>query len=75
MTTDRMREISVTNRHPRLKLDRRALVRAIHHLDEARAIRSAGVRLRHVRRAGELLGDSLREGPKVVAVRTLRSAR
>ncbi|MBC8010398.1 MAG: rRNA maturation RNase YbeY [Burkholderiales bacterium] len=28
-----MREISITNRHPRLRLDRRALVRAIHHLD------------------------------------------
>ncbi len=28
-----MREISVANRHPRLRLDRRALIRAIHHLD------------------------------------------
>ncbi len=28
-----MREIAVTNRHPRLRLDRRALVRAIRHLD------------------------------------------
>lgn len=28
-----MREISVTNRHPRLRLDRRALLRAIDHLD------------------------------------------
>lgn len=33
MTIDRMREISVTNRHPRLSLDRRALVNAIRHLD------------------------------------------
>lgn len=28
-----MREIAVANRHPRLRLDRRALIRAIHHLD------------------------------------------
>ena len=28
-----MREIAITNRHPRLRLDRRALVRAIEHLD------------------------------------------
>lgn len=28
-----MREIAVANRHPRLRLDRRALVRALHHLD------------------------------------------
>jgi probable rRNA maturation factor len=28
-----MREIAVTNRHPRLRLDRRALIRAIEHLD------------------------------------------
>lgn len=33
MTHDRMREISVTNRHPRLVLDRHALVAAIRHLD------------------------------------------
>jgi len=46
-------------------------VRQIHDLDEARAHRSAGRRLDAVRRAGERLGDDLREGPKVVAVRTL----
>lgn len=46
-------------------------VRVVHDLDEARAIRSAGPRLRAVRRAAERLGDDLREGPKVVAVRTL----
>lgn len=28
-----MREIAIANRHPRLRLDRRALVRAVHHLD------------------------------------------
>lgn len=28
-----MREIAVTNRHPRLRLDRRALAKAIEHLD------------------------------------------
>lgn len=28
-----MREIAIANRHPRLRLDRRAVVRAIHHLD------------------------------------------
>jgi len=28
-----MREISITNRHPRLRFNRRALVNAIHHLD------------------------------------------
>ncbi len=46
-------------------------VRAIHHLDEARSIRSAGRRLEEVRRAAERLGDELRDGPKVIAVRTI----
>lgn len=45
-------------------------VRRIHHLDDARAVRSAGVRLEEVRRAAGRLGDELRDGPKVVAVRT-----
>ncbi|MCZ7686171.1 MAG: hypothetical protein M5U28_48385, partial [Sandaracinaceae bacterium] len=35
-------------------------VRAVHHLDEARAVRSAGRRLDEVRRAAEHLGDELR---------------
>lgn len=46
-------------------------VRAIHHLDEARATRSAGRRLDEVRRSAERLSDELREGPKVLAVRTI----
>lgn len=46
-------------------------VRAVHHLDEARAVRSAGRRLDEVRRAAEHLGDELRDGPKVIAVRTI----
>ena len=28
-----MRELSITNRHPRLRIDRRALTRALAHLD------------------------------------------
>jgi len=46
-------------------------VRRVHHLDEARAVRSAGRRLEQVRRAALTLGDELREEPKVAAVRTL----
>lgn len=46
-------------------------VRTIHHLDEARAVRSAGRRLEEMRRAAERLGDELRDGPKVLCVRTL----
>jgi hypothetical protein len=46
-------------------------VRRIDHLDEARSARSSGKRLEDVRRAAELLGDDLREGPEVVAVRTI----
>ncbi|MCB9598175.1 MAG: hypothetical protein H6719_36010 [Sandaracinaceae bacterium] len=46
-------------------------VRAIHALDDARAIGAAGPRLRAVRQAAERLGDALRDGPEVVAVRTL----
>ncbi len=45
--------------------------RKIHHLEAARATRSAGRRLIDVRRAAEKLGDELRTGPKVVAVRTI----
>ncbi len=46
-------------------------VRKVHALDEARAIRSAGPRLRALRRAGERLGDALREGPRTISVRTI----
>jgi len=46
-------------------------VRALHDLDEARAIRSPGPKLRALRHAGEALGSSLRAGPHVSAVRTL----
>jgi hypothetical protein len=46
-------------------------VRLIHDLDEARALRSPGPQAKALRRAGEGLGDQLREGPKVVSVRTL----
>jgi hypothetical protein len=45
--------------------------RTIHALDAARSIGSAGARLLEVRRAAERLGDELRAGPKVVAVRTI----
>lgn len=45
--------------------------RKVHHLDEARAVRSAGRRLEAVRRAALRLGDELREEPKVVSVRTI----
>lgn len=46
-------------------------VRKVHHLDEARGIRSAGRRLEAMRRAALRLGDELREDPAVVAVRTI----
>ncbi|MBK7154848.1 MAG: hypothetical protein IPH72_24220 [Sandaracinaceae bacterium] len=46
-------------------------VRALHDLDAARSIRSPGPKLRALRHAGEALGDSLRHGPRVSAVRTL----
>jgi hypothetical protein len=46
-------------------------VRRVHHLDEARGIRSAGRRLDAVRRAAERLSDELRDGPQVLSVRTL----
>ena len=46
-------------------------VRALHDLDAARSIRSPGPKLRALRHAGEALGDSLRQGPRVSAVRTL----
>ncbi len=46
-------------------------VRRVHHLDEARSIRSAGRRLDAVRRAAERVGDELREGERAISVRTL----
>jgi hypothetical protein len=46
-------------------------IRTLHDLDEARAVGCAGPRGTALRRAGELLGEDLREGPKVAAVRTL----
>ncbi|MGF1465854.1 MAG: hypothetical protein ACFCGT_06945 [Sandaracinaceae bacterium] len=46
-------------------------VRRIHDLDEARAVARPGPRARALRRAGEVLGDALREGPEVVSVRSL----
>lgn len=46
-------------------------VRKVHALDEARAIRSSGHRLDVIRRAAEGLGDALREGPRVLSVRTI----
>jgi hypothetical protein len=46
-------------------------VRLVHDLDGARAMRSPGPKLRAIRRAAEGLGDALRAGPQVVAVRTL----
>ncbi|MAT26865.1 MAG: hypothetical protein CMN29_18260 [Sandaracinus sp.] len=46
-------------------------VRAIHDLDEARSLPTSGPRMREYRRLGRMLGDALREGPRVAAVRTL----
>jgi hypothetical protein len=46
-------------------------VRRIDALEEARAVGSAGPRLTALRRAGERLGAALRNGPRVVSVRTL----
>lgn len=46
-------------------------VRRILDLDEARAHTLAGVKVDALRRAGLLLGDALREGPRVAALRTL----
>ncbi len=46
-------------------------VRRVHDLDDARATPGEGAKLRRLRRAAERLGDALREGPRVVSVRTL----
>lgn len=49
----------------------RARVRSLHAFDEARRESLPGPRVRALRRAAERFGDQLREGPRVVAVRTL----
>ena len=46
-------------------------VRVLHDLDEARAIGTACPKLRALRRVAERLGDTLRDGPRVVSVRTI----
>jgi glyoxylase-like metal-dependent hydrolase (beta-lactamase superfamily II) len=46
-------------------------IRKLHDLDTARASLGAGVRQSAVESAGRALGDRLREGAKVVSVRTL----
>ena len=45
-------------------------VRELHDLKEARSLRSPGPKLRELRRGAKKVGDSLRSGPKVVAVKT-----
>ncbi|MEO0323160.1 MAG: hypothetical protein AAF447_09400 [Myxococcota bacterium] len=50
---------------------RLSFVRRLHDLDDARAIGASGPRLRELRRGGARLGDALRDGPRVKAVRTL----
>ena len=53
-------------------IDRRIpWVRRLHQLDEARSLRSAGVQLKALRGAAKELGDALRAGPKVEAVKTI----
>lgn len=46
-------------------------IKKVHDLDAARASHGVGLRQDAVERAGRVLGDRLREGPKVVSVRTL----
>jgi glyoxylase-like metal-dependent hydrolase (beta-lactamase superfamily II) len=46
-------------------------IRALHDLDAAWQTSVSGPRQRAVEAAGKALGDALREGPRVVAVRTL----
>lgn len=53
-------------------IDRRIpWVRRISDLDAARSTASVGARQREMIRAGHALGNALRDGPKVVSVRTL----
>ncbi len=46
-------------------------VRRLHPLDEARDLRSAGSQLKALRSAARGLGDALRAGPRVEAVKTI----
>jgi hypothetical protein len=46
-------------------------IRQLHDLDGARAAGTASARQRALEQAGKRLGDGLREGPRVVSVRTL----
>lgn len=46
-------------------------IRKVHDLDDARASTGVGIRQDAVERAGRAFGDQLREGSKVVSVRTL----
>lgn len=46
-------------------------IRKLHDLDEARQHTVSGVRFKAYRRSGERLGDDLRAGDRVLAVRTL----
>lgn len=50
-------------------------VRRLHHLDEAWGIGSSGARMAAVCAAGRGLGDELRSGPRVAALRTLAGAK
>src|SRR5690348_3805417 len=46
-------------------------IRALHALDEAWQVGTSGARQRAVEQAGKRVGDALREGPRVISVRTL----
>jgi len=53
-------------------IDRRIpWVRQLMDLKEARGLRSPGPKLKELRRGAKTLGDELRAGPRIVAVRTL----
>ncbi|HZO13074.1 MAG TPA: hypothetical protein VFB62_07440 [Polyangiaceae bacterium] len=49
-------------------------IRKLSDLDEARSVSTPGPRLEALRKAGRTLGDSLRNGPRVVGVKTLDNA-
>ena len=49
-------------------------IRKLSDLDEARAVGTPGPRLEALRRAGRALGDRLRNGPRVLGVKTLNNA-
>src|SRR4030095_10094802 len=64
--------ISMTTLRLGEPLDRRIpWARRIHDLDAARKAGAAGPRRREVARAARELGNALRDGPKVISVRTL----